>query len=84
VAVADLGDARADPQLDHRGHFVTLRHPCMGECDYERNGFRLSQNDGSYERASPLLGEHNEMVLGEILGMSQKELRRLADDGVLE
>jgi len=84
VPVADLGDASADPQLAHRGHFVTLTHPCMGPCGYERNGFRLSDAPAGYERTSPTLGEHNEMVLGEILGLDQAERMRLADSGVLE
>jgi benzylsuccinate CoA-transferase BbsF subunit len=84
VAVADLADASADPQLAHRGHFVTLEHPCMGPCGYERNGFRLSDAPAGYERTSPLLGEHNEMVLGEILGLTSAERSRLAEEGVLE
>jgi benzylsuccinate CoA-transferase BbsF subunit len=84
VPVADLGDAASDPQLAHRGHFVTLNHPCMGECGYERNGFRLSDAPAGYERTSPLLGEHNEMVLGEILGLDAAEQARLLEEGVLE
>ena len=84
VPVADLGDASADPQLWHRGHFVTLTHPCMGECGYERNGFRLSDASAGYERTSPTLGEHNAFVLGEILGIGSAEQERLAADGVLE
>ncbi|MGH9018898.1 MAG: CaiB/BaiF CoA transferase family protein, partial [Acidimicrobiales bacterium] len=84
VPVADLGDAHGDPQLAHRGHVVTLTHPCMGDCGYERNGFRLSDAPAGYDRTSPLLGEHNDMVLGEILGLSAAERRRLLDDGVLE
>jgi crotonobetainyl-CoA:carnitine CoA-transferase CaiB-like acyl-CoA transferase len=84
VPVADLGDACADPQLHHRGHFVTLTHPCMGECGYERNGFRMSDEQSGYEHSSPQLGEHNDFVLGEILGMSSAERRRLEEDGVLE
>ncbi len=84
VPVADLGDAWADPQLAHRGHFVILEHPCMGPCGYERNGFRLSDAPAGYERTSPTLGEHNEMILGEILGLDNAERRRLADEGVLE
>ncbi len=82
--VADLGDASADAQLAHRGHFVTLTHPCMGACGYERNGFRLSDAPAGYERTSPTLGEHNEMVLGEILGLDGAERSRLTDAGVLE
>jgi len=84
VPVADLGDASADPQLAHRGHFVTLDHPCMGPCGYERNGFRLSDAPAGYERTSPLLGEHNEMILGDILGLDAAERRRLEEEGVLE
>ena len=84
VPVADLGDASVDPQLHHRGHFVTLEHPCMGECGYERNGFRLSHAPGGYARSSPTLGEHNAFVLGDVLGLSTVEQQRLADEGVLE
>jgi benzylsuccinate CoA-transferase BbsF subunit len=84
VPVADLADAFADPQLAHRGHFVTLTHPCMGDCGYERNGFRLSDAPAGYDRPSPLLGEHNEMVLGQILGLDDKEQARLLEEGVLE
>jgi benzylsuccinate CoA-transferase BbsF subunit len=84
VPVADLGDASADPQLRHRHHFVTLDHPCMGPCGYERNGFRLSDAEATFTRSSPTLGEHNEHVLGEILGLDANERRRLAEDGVLE
>jgi crotonobetainyl-CoA:carnitine CoA-transferase CaiB-like acyl-CoA transferase len=84
VPVADLGDANADPQLHHRGHFVTLEHPCMGPCGYERNGFRLSDAEAGFSRTSPTLGEHNEYVLGEILGLDTAERRRLEENGVLE
>ena len=84
VPVADFADVIADEQLLHRGHFVTLEHACMGPCCYERNGFRLSDADSGYGRASPLLGENNEWVLGEILGLDAAEQARLSDEGVLE
>jgi crotonobetainyl-CoA:carnitine CoA-transferase CaiB-like acyl-CoA transferase len=84
VPVADLGDASADPQLHHRHHFVTLEHPCMGECGYEHNGFRLSDAPAGFTRTSPTLGEHNQYVLGEVLGLGTDEQQRLLDDGVLE
>ena len=84
VAVADFGDASSDPQLAHRGHFVTLTHPCMGECGYERNGFRLSDGPAGYARPSPTLGEHNDYVLGDILRLDDTERKRLTEEGVLE
>jgi crotonobetainyl-CoA:carnitine CoA-transferase CaiB-like acyl-CoA transferase len=84
VPVADLGDAFADSQLAHRGHFVPLVHPLMGECFYERNGFRISDAHAGYERTSPTLGEHNEYVLGELVGISGAEIARLRDEHILE
>jgi crotonobetainyl-CoA:carnitine CoA-transferase CaiB-like acyl-CoA transferase len=83
IPVADFEVAFGDLQLRHRGHFVALDHPLMGECFYERNGFRLSDAAGGYTRTSPLLGEHNEFVLGELLGISKSEVDRLTQDGVL-
>ena len=83
IPVADFEVAFSDPQLRHRGHFVALDHPLMGECFYERNGFRLSDADAGYGRTSPLLGEHNEFILGELLGVPKSEIDRLAEAGVL-
>ncbi len=84
VAVVDLADAYGDPQLAERGHYVKLHHPCMGECGYERNGFRLRGIPSGYERPSPMLGEHQDVVLGQILGIGPSERRRLAAEGALD
>lgn len=83
VPVQDFADCAADPQLAHRGHFQPLTHPRLGHGHYERNGFRLSDDDGAYDRPSPLLGEHTRQVLGERLGLTAAELDTLAADGVL-
>jgi crotonobetainyl-CoA:carnitine CoA-transferase CaiB-like acyl-CoA transferase len=56
----------------------------MGECEYERNGFRLSDAPAGFTRTSPTLGEHNDTILGEVLGLGVEERRRLLGDGVLE
>jgi crotonobetainyl-CoA:carnitine CoA-transferase CaiB-like acyl-CoA transferase len=84
VPVQDFADAHGDPQLAHRGHFVRMTHPYLGDGDYERNGFRLSDGDGAFHRSAPTLGQDNEHVLGELLGLSTKEQQQLAADGVLE
>lgn len=84
VPVQDFGDVFADPQLAARDHFVALDHPVLGEGRYERNGFRLSDAPSGYDRPAPTLGQHNALVLGEILGLSRAEQARLAEDGALE
>jgi len=83
VPVQDFADVHQDPQLRHRGHYVRMTHPFIGEGDYERNGFRLSDGDGGYHRSAPTLGQDNDHVLGEILGLSADERAQLREDGAL-
>jgi crotonobetainyl-CoA:carnitine CoA-transferase CaiB-like acyl-CoA transferase len=84
VPVQDYGDLHADPQLARRGHFVPLTHPYMGDGFYERNGFRLSDGAAGYDRAGPTLGQDQEWVLGELLGLAPSEQAALAADNVFE
>jgi crotonobetainyl-CoA:carnitine CoA-transferase CaiB-like acyl-CoA transferase len=84
VPVADFGDVHDDEQLAHRRHFVPLNHPFMGDGDYERNGFRLSDAPSGYARSSPTLGQDNADVLGGILGLTDAEQEQLADEGALD
>jgi benzylsuccinate CoA-transferase BbsF subunit len=84
VPVADFGDVFDDPQLAARDHFIELTHPKMGPGAYEHNGFRLSGSPAGYQRPSPVLGQHTDEVLAEILGLSAAERQTLAADGVLE
>ena len=81
VPVQDFADLNADPQLAHRGHFVPLDHAELGPGEYERNGFRIDGLAASYDRSGPTLGQDNEWVLGELLGLSTAEQRRLRADG---
>ena len=47
---------------------------------YERNGFRLAACPGGYDRAGPTLGQDNDWVLGEVLGLTRIRDRRIAGD----
>ncbi len=84
VPVQDFGDQHTDPQLAHRGHFVPLTHPFLGAGLYERNGFRLSDAPGGYDRPGPTLGQDQDWVLGELLGLSPDEQAALAADGAFD
>ncbi len=84
VPVADFGDAAADPQLRTRGHFVALDHPVLGPGEYERNGIRVSGAPCGYERPSPLLGQHTDEVLTELLGLTDREIGRLRGAGAIQ
>ena len=82
VPVEDFGDLHDDPQVAHRGHFVSLTHPFMGERPYQHNGFRIEGLASGYSRPGPTLGQDNDWVQTEVLGLSDDERAKLAEDGV--
>jgi len=84
VPIQDFGDVHDDVQLAAREHFVPLTHPFMGPGLYERNGFRIADAPSGYDRAGPTLGQDNDWVLGELLGLSAEEQERLRADGAVE
>jgi crotonobetainyl-CoA:carnitine CoA-transferase CaiB-like acyl-CoA transferase len=84
VPVADFGDIYDDQQVKHRDHFVPLTHAAMGPRMYEHNGFRVSGCAAGYDRAGPLLGQDNDWVQTELLGLTDDEREKLAEDGVFK
>jgi len=72
-----------DPHLNERGCFIPL-----GEVDgvpyvHLAQPWRLSDSPEPYYTLAPTMGEHNEHVLGDILGMSKEEIVELMKDKVL-
>lgn len=85
VPVADFGDLFDDSkQLATRGHFLGMERTQTGLFHYERNGYRLGDDDGGYPSPTPLLGEHTEKVLREQLGYSEERIAALRDSGALD
>ena len=82
--VNDCRDLFEDPQLSHRGHFQYLDHPEIGPYATDRSEFDLSRTPGSLNRPAPLMGQHTEHVLRDLIGLTEEEYRSLAEDGVLE
>lgn len=72
-----------DPQLAHRHHYWRLDHPEIGEYVAPGPPFKLSKSPAEVQRA-PLLGEHNEYVVKELLGLADEEMVELMIDGALE
>ena len=72
-----------DPQLKHRHFFWELDHPEIGKHHTRGPSFILSRLPCELQRA-PLLGEHNEYALKEILGISDEEVAELVIERVVE
>jgi crotonobetainyl-CoA:carnitine CoA-transferase CaiB-like acyl-CoA transferase len=64
----------ADEHLKARGYYVYLDHPEAGHNAYDGPPFRMSKTPGELRAPAPLLGQHNEQVCKEILGMSDDEI----------
>ena len=72
-----------DPQLKARGFYKVIDHPEVGEYRAVGPAFIMSDAVADVRRA-PLLGEHNEYALKQILGMSDDEIAQLVIEGILE
>ncbi len=72
-----------DAQLAHRDHYARLEHPRIGENVIDQYGFRLGDTPGGVTVPAPLLGQHNDYVLGELLGLTPAEIARLTEAGVV-
>jgi crotonobetainyl-CoA:carnitine CoA-transferase CaiB-like acyl-CoA transferase len=70
-------------QLQFRGYFETTAHPVVGRMPLSSLPFRYASVDRWLRTPSPTLGEHNERVLGGLLGLSKAELAALEADGVI-
>jgi len=64
----------ADEHLKARAYYVYLDHPEAGHNAYDGPPFRLSKTPGKLGGPAPLLGEHNEQICKEFLGMSDEEI----------
>ena len=83
-AVESGADLLADPQLNHRGTLVILEHPEIGPHIYQPPPYRLSKTPHELTMPAPCLGQHNEYILKEVLGMSDDEVADLLIAGALE
>jgi crotonobetainyl-CoA:carnitine CoA-transferase CaiB-like acyl-CoA transferase len=80
--VARPSDVYEDKQLQSRNYFVRLDHTEMGKPAFEPQAcFLLSKTPRKLIRPTPCLGEHNEYVFKELLGMTDDEIAEHIIDG---
>ncbi len=72
-----------EPQVKARGIRLKLDHPAAGALDSVASPMRFSATPLAFERAPPLLGQHTDEILRELLGKSDAELAKLRADGVV-
>jgi len=72
-----------DPQIKYREFYKELDHPEIGRYRAPRQPCVLSKTPCEIRRA-PLMGEHNEYALKEILGKTEEEIAQMVIDGVIQ
>ncbi|PTM43424.1 CoA transferase [Bosea sp. 124] len=72
-----------DVQLRHRGYWETIDHPEMGETRFTAPPFLLDGERVELKRP-PLLGEHTDTILTQVLGYAPERVKALRAEGVIE
>jgi formyl-CoA transferase len=81
--INDLAQVFADPQVRHRGMEVRAPHRLAGEVRMVANPIKFSATPVPHDRAPPLLGEHTEEVLRDLLAIDDIRIAALRERGVL-
>lgn len=81
--IYDVAQVFADPHVQFRGLQVGMPHALGGTVPQVASPIRLSVTPVEYRRAPPLLGEHTLEVLTGVLGLSDADVMKLREAGVL-
>lgn len=81
--VNDMEHLFADPQLHHRKMVEKIPHPTIGELQLAGIPIKYSETPGAVRRHPPLLGEHTDEILAEVLEYSAEKIGALREAGVV-
>ena len=81
--VLDHGEVYSDPHVNERGFFEEVTHKEAGTHLYPGMNWKFSKTPLSIRIPANCLGEHNEHVFGNLLGLSQDEIAQLETDQII-
>jgi crotonobetainyl-CoA:carnitine CoA-transferase CaiB-like acyl-CoA transferase len=82
-AINSIAEVVDHPQVAARGALVQMDHPRAGKVRMVGAPVRLSATPGSVRTPAPMLGEHTDEVLRDLLGLGPEEIAALRGAGVL-
>lgn len=80
--VQDFEDLLHDPQVAHNDMIQTVQHPVAGEIKLIGCPIKFTETPATIRLAPPLIGEHNEAILGE-LGYTGEQIDMLRAEKVI-
>lgn len=81
--VASVAEVAESPQIAAREMIVEAEHPVLGTIRMPGNPIKMEKTPPTVRKAPPRVGEDNEYVYGDILGMSARERTRLRESGAI-
>jgi crotonobetainyl-CoA:carnitine CoA-transferase CaiB-like acyl-CoA transferase len=82
-AINNIAEVFADPQVQHRGMVTQWEHPLQPSLRLVSSPMKLSQTPVRAEMPPPLLGQHTEQVLRELLDCSDDRIAQLRSGKVI-
>ncbi len=80
--VLDMKEAIEHPQIQAREMMVHMNHPTIGEMYFQGVPIKLSRTPGSVDTPAPLIGQHNEEILGQF-SISKEEVASMKEKGII-
>jgi crotonobetainyl-CoA:carnitine CoA-transferase CaiB-like acyl-CoA transferase len=80
--VNTIRDLFTDPQIAFRNIWQEREHPELGRHHYRMVSYQLSETPGRIRQSAPCLGQDNEQVFLEWLGLSRRDYQELIEQGV--
>lgn len=72
----------ADPQVLEREMIVDVDHPVAGPTKLPGIPIKMDVTPGEINQPAPLLGQHTQEILSDILGYDAEEIARLEEEGI--
>jgi formyl-CoA transferase len=82
--IYDIKDASEDPHISKaREMVVNVYQPSLGNVRLQGNPIKMSETDPRPRGPAPSLGADSELILKEVLGLSDSEIKKLRESGAI-
>jgi len=81
--ILHVDETVADPHVNARDMFMEMDHPKAGRIKLIKFPVKFSLTPAQMKTPAPVLGQHNNEVLGKLLGFSEEKIKELVGKGII-
>lgn len=81
--INDIQEICEDPNIRYRRMLVEMEQPGVGKVRIAGSPIHLSETPGEVYSPAPLLGQHSEEILKDVLGYSKEAIDQLQREGIV-